>query len=443
MQEIPLTRQLNSFKHHLDANERVIFSAKFGDGKTFFLNKFKEEYKEDYFFITLYPINYSVAENADIFEYIKRDIILQLAEKDILCNIDFEAIADTLFSWENAKEVISFLLSSLPSGVFYEKVLKKIDSFYSKYQEKKATYLKYLESFNIQKGSIYENDAYTQLIGSAIKYIQRSQKAVLIIEDLDRIDPAHLFRILNILGSHIDCIYQPNSDCPPNKFGFNNIITVFDFEVTKNIFQHFYSEKANYEGYINKFKSHNPFCFSINETAKQFLRTFLEEKCKTSYETLNRRGSIPFHVFYNKISVREVCNILDGIENQIIYEKIKALNLQCYFSSISPLTLLLAVYVRLGVPKDIIAPQLRASIQGLELLNLIGTYMLTDSWICTQSLLRWSSECFKINIIQEDDLATTVTFTQYNGPIGFHNQHPDISAAIDNAIKIALCQIKN
>lgn len=32
-------------------------------------------------------------------------------------------------------------------------------------------------------------------------------KSVLIIEDLDRIDPAHLFRIMNVLSSQVDNPY--------------------------------------------------------------------------------------------------------------------------------------------------------------------------------------------------------------------------------------------
>lgn len=62
MGPIPIENELKAFKEHLDINERTIFSAKFGDGKTFFLNEFKKEYsdenkkkvdkKEKYYFIT-------------------------------------------------------------------------------------------------------------------------------------------------------------------------------------------------------------------------------------------------------------------------------------------------------------------------------------------------------------------------------------------------------
>lgn len=98
MEPISIDKELVAFKEHLERNERTIFSAKFGDGKTYFLNEFKKKYsddnkesadkKEKYYFITLYPVNYSVAENQDIFEYIKRDILLQLAKDEKLNPID-------------------------------------------------------------------------------------------------------------------------------------------------------------------------------------------------------------------------------------------------------------------------------------------------------------------------------------------------------------------
>lgn len=53
-----------------------------GEGKSFFLNHFIKERSKDYDFITLYPTNYQVCDNKDIFEYIKRDILLALLALD-------------------------------------------------------------------------------------------------------------------------------------------------------------------------------------------------------------------------------------------------------------------------------------------------------------------------------------------------------------------------
>lgn len=45
MKFIPIDKELDAFKEHLNINERTIFSAKFGDGKTFFLDIFKKNIK--------------------------------------------------------------------------------------------------------------------------------------------------------------------------------------------------------------------------------------------------------------------------------------------------------------------------------------------------------------------------------------------------------------
>ena len=74
---IPVDEEMERFENHLLSHDRVILSAKFGDGKTFFLNKFKEKCKNDtkspFVFITLYPVNYQVLENKDIFDLVKHD----------------------------------------------------------------------------------------------------------------------------------------------------------------------------------------------------------------------------------------------------------------------------------------------------------------------------------------------------------------------------------
>ena len=79
---IPVDDAIERFQNHLLSHDRVILSAKFGDGKSFFLNEFKkkcEDSKDSPFkFITLYPVNYQVLENKDIFEIIKHDVLLQM-----------------------------------------------------------------------------------------------------------------------------------------------------------------------------------------------------------------------------------------------------------------------------------------------------------------------------------------------------------------------------
>lgn len=273
LREVDLKDKIMDFSQYLATTDRIILSAKFGDGKTFFLNQLRnnEELAEEYKFFTIYPVNYSVAKNEDVFEYIKRDIILQLNKEDLLDKIDIDAVLDSLLNFDDVRAVVSFLLSFVAGGTFYDKIFNKFGEKKKEYEEKKHTADKYLSSFTQKQGSIYEEDGYTLLIRNAINWMKqdhamngldwKGKKAVLIIEDLDRLDPKHLFRILNVLSAHIDDITAP--DTVTNKFGFSNIVLVMDYETTKYIFHHFYGNDACYEGYMSKFLSREPFRYSI------------------------------------------------------------------------------------------------------------------------------------------------------------------------------------
>lgn len=273
LKEIDLREKIADFSQYLATTDRIILSAKFGDGKTYFLNQLRQddELSKEYKFFTIYPVNYSVAKNEDVFEYIKRDIILQLNKEGLLDKIDIDAVFDLLFSFDDVRAVVSFLLSFVPGGAFYDKIFNKFWEKKKEYEERKHTADKYLSSFTQKQGGIYEEDGYTLLIRNAIKWMKedhamngpewKGKKSVLIVEDLDRLDPKHLFRILNVLSAHIDDTTNP--DLVTNKFGFNNIVLVMDYEATEHIFHHFYGENACYDGYMSKFLSREPFRYSI------------------------------------------------------------------------------------------------------------------------------------------------------------------------------------
>ena len=288
LDSIKISDKLNDFSQYLETTDRIILSAKFGDGKTYLLNELRkdEAIQDKYEFFTIYPVNYSVAKNEDVFEYIKRDIIVQLHERKLLENIDLNALFGSVFTFDDLTSVVSFLLSFVPMGKFYDKVYNKFLEIKKKYDEKKHTADKYLSQFANTAGCIYEEDGYTKLIRMAIEWIsqdhslngeeRKAKKPVLIIEDLDRLDPKHLFRILNVVSAHIDDSKQP--DIVGNKFGFNNIVLVMDYDVTKHIFYHFYGEQACYEGYMSKFLSREPFRYSIGPYMVRVFEEQLGEK---------------------------------------------------------------------------------------------------------------------------------------------------------------------
>ena len=310
LDSINISGKLNDFAQYLETTDRIILSAKFGDGKTYLLNELRknEAMQDKYEFFTIYPVNYSVAKNEDVFEYIKRDIIVQLHERKLLENIDLNALFGSVFTFDDLTSVVSFLLSFVPMGKFYDKVYNKFLEIKKKYDEKKHTADKYLSQFANTAGCIYEEDGYTKLIRMAIEWIsqdhslngeeKKAKKPVLIIEDLDRLDPKHLFRILNVVSAHIDDSNRPDivgnkfgfnnigsgvageesGDIVGNKFGFNNIVLVMDYDVTRHIFHHFYGAQACYDGYMSKFLSREPFRYSIKSIMIRDFEAQLGEK---------------------------------------------------------------------------------------------------------------------------------------------------------------------
>ena len=309
MKTIDISHELTRFQQHLENNRQTILSAKFGDGKTYFLNEYIKQHEEDTFFVVLHPVNYVVSPNEDIFEYIKRDILCSLVHKDEFQEIDWNQLIKEFFNYDSVLEGVDWIAQHISWGKYATLPLhlfKKIDD--------KFAVDKYFDRFKDAKGGLFEFDQFSFAIERTIKRIQENnKKCVLIIEDLDRLDPAHLFRILNVLSAHID-----KGDGLP-KFSFDNIIAVLDYETTKHIFTHFYGDKANYEGYMSKFMSSHAFEYSITRVAHEELITYLEKQCWVSlpFEVPAGINKVSFPNFIDSLSVRDIVHILDGVENQI------------------------------------------------------------------------------------------------------------------------------
>ena len=256
MDTIDISQNIQDFKQVFENESRIIFSARFGDGKSYFLKKFMESYPKeanDYYFITLHPVNYVVEENRDVIEYIKRDILFQLIKDNRIYDFKegYDKIFDAVCNVESLFKLADFAASIIPVKGLKEgyKALKGlVSTIDEKRKEQDALHVvdDYLNGFYGKSGSISECDVFTYLIQKSLE--QMMAKSVLIIEDLDRIDPAHLFRIMNVLSSQVDNPYY--SEVPHgNKFGFDKIILVMDYEIARHLFHHFYGKEANYEVY--------------------------------------------------------------------------------------------------------------------------------------------------------------------------------------------------
>lgn len=288
--EIEVSRPTKNFSEHLEFpnNKRIIFSGPFGSGKTYFLKKFFEERSDIYETIHLFPVNYAIASNEDIFELLKYDIFFELLGKE---QINYEGIDFTdffilqNFIYNNSYDILKIIgetINKTNKNFFriIDRVVqleKKYNQFRNKSNETdKIQIINYLKQQTQKKGSIYEEDAYTELISNLVTELKNNaspqetkKKSVLIIDDLDRIDPEHIFRLLNVFAAHFD-INSGN-----NKFNFDKIIFVCDHTNIKNIFHAKYGMEADYVGYIDKFYSHEIFCFdNINAIIKKIADMF-------------------------------------------------------------------------------------------------------------------------------------------------------------------------
>lgn len=267
---------IEKFKAHLldDSNTRILFSGKYGIGKTMFLNAFfdpesqKKTFGEEKFaYYRLSPVNYSIAASEDIVDYIKYDIILEFLRK----GQDFETkdftYLDTLPSYlkKNLLSVAKVLVSMIPKVgkevvKTHEEIMKLWEEF-EKYAEAANTtdgdkLSQYVSTIEGKAGSPYVNDIVTKIIQHVVH--KKGTDSVLIIDDLDRLDPEHIFRLLNIFSVHLG---DHPTEVTGNKFGFKKLIIVCDYNNIRHLFNHRYGPHTDFAGYIDKFYSTSVFHF--------------------------------------------------------------------------------------------------------------------------------------------------------------------------------------
>ena len=423
LDKIDVSSKVDEFAQYLETADRIILSAKFGDGKTYFLNELKKNknLSEEYEFFTVYPVNYSVASNEDIFEYIKRDIIRQMYERHELNPFDIDALFDAVVTFADVASIVSFLLSFIPGGELYNKILDRFVKAKDKYKEQKHVGEEYLNKFESKIGGLYEDDGYTQLIRETIKWIKKdhgrdhkARKTVLVIEDLDRLDPQHIFRILNILSAHIDDTTEP--DIVSNKFGFDNIVLVMDYETTEHIFHHFYGAKANYSGYMSKFLARAPFRYSIKELA----RNRLVEKIG---RTLKIEGTIlHMNAFLGNIaemSLRDLMKIASfDTKERRPKDALKVNSMS--FSTDLPIFSLVLLMIECGMDNDSIVNELTSSYgyDSTEYLRLIAPLCFLNEQ--NPSIVSFGDDIYNISTEAEGGIINAITVV----PIFYHQAIP-------------------
>ena len=309
--QIDISQNLIDFKHKLEMEPRVILSAGFGDGKTYFLSRFKEMYMDEYHFFTIFPSQYVIGTNESIFEYIKRDILFQLVDQGLVTEeLDLMGLLKEVMESVDITEVLSFFLSK-PLANALGKLVDSLKKLRAGIDNNTVPVSKYLDSFMSVKGGLYENDAFTCLIRKCFDRIRAQEggkEIVLIIEDLDRIAPANIFSILNIFGAHFDRHYIVGESEEENKFGFDRLITVMDYDNIKLLYNNMYGDEnvqSNFEGYIAKYICSKPFYYSIRKEG----RRLLTEKLYALYEFTEPNDIVMKHEIdeeLKKLSIRDI-----------------------------------------------------------------------------------------------------------------------------------------
>lgn len=293
--KVALDTAIDLFDDHLNKvdNKYILVSAPFGYGKTYFLRDYFERNSDKYKPFWLSPVKYAVGQNEDIFEYIKIDIAIHLLSQPELVSDNKPDFSDSLIvqqylhnNLDEATKILFLVLENMTTVVDdptlavvagVSKMAKPVVDFLEKYAKKKYEFLKwrsdikkaskskvddllsYASKQDQTKGSIFEEDAITQAIALALKIIKLQnpilgtdsvyRENVLIIDDFDRLDPDHIFRILNILSVHRNFT---NGD---DKFGFDKIVVVCSIDNVRNVYRHKYGSNVDFDGYMEKFYS--------------------------------------------------------------------------------------------------------------------------------------------------------------------------------------------
>lgn len=274
---IEVNEEIEIFKDYLDedTNQRIIFSGIFGAGKTTFLRKFFKTHKSEYTVLHLFPTNYSVVSNEDIFRLIKYDLLYEIISHKPLLEETSINLTDSIGALDPNEQwqIIRSLIEAVPQiGKPVSVLIKSLNNVIEVVKANKAKFDKSESSLikdfidDMESGnSLYENDAYTKLIIDLTKRLKEDgKKVILVIDDLDRIDPDHIFRILNVFAVHFD-VSTKSTALTSNKFNLDQIILCCDIENIRNIFAHRYGALTDFNGYIDKFYSSGIYFFDLKQ----------------------------------------------------------------------------------------------------------------------------------------------------------------------------------
>lgn len=275
------------FEEHFNASDnfRILFSGKYGSGKTYFLQEYFNIHKDNYEFFHLFPTNYAVSSNEDIVKLLQFDILYEIIEKGLLPS------SENMFTGlETAGQFLRKNMSNIFRDVISHcsSIGKKLADIYDTSQKWLGDYESFKKQVNETESdkiinafdkllNDVEYDSNTEMIELTLSTIENKQK-VLIIDDLDRIDPEHIFRLLNVFSAQLSNYFPAHQLTPQNenKYGFDKVIFVCDIDNIRNIYHAKYGGKTDFLGYIDKFYSIAPYYFNNNKQVAHEAHRFVQ-----------------------------------------------------------------------------------------------------------------------------------------------------------------------
>lgn len=294
----------------------MLFSGKFGSGKTYFLNHYFEQEKNKSKYLKIYtqPSAYYHAADGDVLGYLKYDILACLLQQTDLEEFQGEelgtfglllemmkekglvgpslmaiAILSLFFAGPasafGALQISKLITTSYEGGEFYSKARKRLEEEKaSRNADGNTRFQEYQALLAKQKDSLFEESAINDLITALLKHHQtkvRKDKdgkhlppiqAVLIVDDLDRMLPDACLGFLNMLSTHV----QPSNakgvkDDWKNLYSFDKVIVVGDLTNIEAFIRLTYGENFDRTGYIEKIIGGCVFSYDASKKLKDLL----------------------------------------------------------------------------------------------------------------------------------------------------------------------------
>ena len=269
------------------ANSKIVFSGKYGAGKTTFLRTFFHDpasigiASHAYELFRISPVNYAITSNNDVIEAIKYGIVTELLQKPHVEIITSDIPSYQLLSEKDTLTVFETTLTALAAkGIALEKIFEKLKQLKTVLDARKHsldegdTFAMFLNRIEDQAG-IFQYDLVTKFLENVLKRLKAAGKVpVLVIDDFDRLDPDHIFRILNVFSAHFDEELFARRGTE-NKFGFSKVVLVCDIKNIRSLFHVRYGQEADFTGYMDRFYNRVVFEFNVYEEVKHFFRSIL------------------------------------------------------------------------------------------------------------------------------------------------------------------------